>query len=421
MAKLAINGGPAVTKDIIGKSQLTQRRDLERKYLLQVYDKGPWDDWPGVDSMAGEFAEEWAKFNNAKFCALVTNGTHAIQVALETLDIGAGDEVIVPGLTWQATASAVCDVNATPILVDVQPDTACIDPDKVLAAITPRTRAIIPVHLYHRMADMDRIRAIARKHRLHVIGDCAHSHGSQWDGKGSGSVCDIGSFSFQNSKVMRSAEGGALVTSSADFYWRIVSQRSCGREFAMSHGVKVHSGNYRLTSFQAAILRGQLAALKHNAPVMDRNGLALDRAVADAPGVAPLRRSKHLTRQAGYCYGFLYDMEAFDGLDRDSFCHALTAELGNKFYSTYTPLSHSEVYYPHTKQRHNLSKAYLKAITPSRWEGKLPVCDALWRDRSVTSMWSILGTPPSRAKYLTDAIAKIHQHRGELLTKQARK
>ena len=100
--------------------------------------------------------------------------------------MGVGDEVIVPGMTWQATASAVCDVNAVPVMVDVDPETMCIDPDKIEASITPRTRAIIPVHLYHRMADMDRIRAIARKRGLRVIEDCARRHGSQWDGRGIG-------------------------------------------------------------------------------------------------------------------------------------------------------------------------------------------------------------------------------------------
>jgi L-glutamine:2-deoxy-scyllo-inosose/3-amino-2,3-dideoxy-scyllo-inosose aminotransferase len=191
MSKLAILGGKPVSKKCLATSQLRFRPDLERKYLLQTYDSGIWDDWPGVkDSAAARFEKEWAAFNKSKFCALLTNGTHALQVALETLDIGVGDEVIVPGLTWQATASAVCDVNATPILVDVDPETMCIDPKKAEAAITRRTRAIIPVHLYHRMADMDAILRIARRHNLRVIEDSAHTHGSRWDGRGAGSLGD---------------------------------------------------------------------------------------------------------------------------------------------------------------------------------------------------------------------------------------
>jgi L-glutamine:scyllo-inosose aminotransferase/L-glutamine:2-deoxy-scyllo-inosose/3-amino-2,3-dideoxy-scyllo-inosose aminotransferase len=144
MAKLAINGGKPITKNLLGKSQLEFRPDLERKYLLEVFDKGPGDDWPGVKSIAATFAAQFAAFHTARYCALLTNGTHALQVALETLDIGAGDEVIVPGLTWQATASAVCDVNAVPVLVDVDPETICLDPAKAEAAITP-SRWKLPV------------------------------------------------------------------------------------------------------------------------------------------------------------------------------------------------------------------------------------------------------------------------------------
>jgi L-glutamine:2-deoxy-scyllo-inosose/3-amino-2,3-dideoxy-scyllo-inosose aminotransferase len=363
------------------------------------------------NSQAALFEKEWAAFNKSKFCALLTNGTHALQVALETLDIGAGDEVIVPGLTWQATASAVCDVNAVPILVDADPETMCIDPKKIEAAITRRTRAIIPVHLYHRMADMDAVLRIARRHKLAVVEDGAHTHGSQWDGRGAGTLGDFGSFSFQRSKLVNAGEGGALLMQSEEDYWKVVSQRSCGREF--KPGVRVHSGNYRMTSFQAAILRGQLVALRRNAPIINRNGLALDRAVAAAPGVHPLRRNKHITRQCGYAFGFLFDREKWDGVDGRVFRKALAAELGVGFSGPYTPLPHSEVYSPQMKKRHKLSREYLKAIAPSRWN--LPVVEELWRHRAVLAAWKIYGLPPKRAHLVTDAIAKLYENRQLLL------
>lgn len=411
MAQLALQGGKPITTHLLETSELIARSDLERTYLLETYDSGIWDDWPGADSMAARFEEEWAAFNASAFCALVTNGTHTLQLALESLDIGYGDEVIVPGLTWQATASVVCDVNAVPVLVDVDPATLCIDPAKVEAAITPRTRAIIPVHLYHRMADLDALQRIAQRHTLALIEDCAHTHGSQWRGNHAGTLGTFGSFSFQRSKLMNSAEGGALLTQDEDLYWKVVSQRSCGRE--IQPGVKVHSGNYRLTGFQAAILRGQLAALIENAPVMDRNGRALDRAVAEAPGVKPLRRDEQITRQCSYGFVFLFDSEAFDGLDVATFREALAAELGIVFHPTYAPLNQSDVYYPHTKKRHQLSPEYVAAITPSRWE--LPVAEDLWRNQVVMAQWHILGCPAARASLLTDAIAKIYEARDVLL------
>ena len=412
MSKLALKGGTPVTKNLLEKSELMRRKDLERQYLLEVYDSGVWDDWPDEESMAKTFQQEWAEFHKSKYAALLTNGTHTLQVALETLDIGAGDEVIVPGITWQATASAVCDVNAVPVLVDVDPETLCIDPAKIEEHITPRTRAIIPVHLYHRMADMDKILPIAKKHNLFVIEDCAHTHGSQWDGKGAGTLGDFGSFSFQASKLMTAGEGGALIMQKEDYYWLIVSQRSCGREF--KPGVRLHSGNYRITSFQAAILRGQLAAYRENTDIINRNGLRLDKAIVDAPGVKPLRRNEHITRQCGYSYVFLYDKDEFDGLSRMNFQKALSAELGIEFDETYVPLSHSDLYTPHYKKRHNLNDEYLKAITPSRWN--LPVADDLWQNRAVVTLWQIYGCPQERASLLTDAIAKIYENREELIS-----
>ena len=412
MSQLACLGGEPVTNNLLGKGTLISRPDLERKYLLQAYDSGVWDDWPGGNSLAAKFQDEWAEFNKSKMGALLTNGTHSIQIALETLDIGVGDEVIVPGLTWQATASAVCDVNAVPILVDVDAESLCIDPQKVEDVITPRTRAIIPVHLYHRMADMNEIIRIAKKYDLYVIEDCAHAHGSQWDGKGAGTLGDFGSFSFQRSKLINAGEGGALLMQNEDLYWKVVSQRSCGRE--LKAGIKVHSGNYRITSFQAAILLGQLAALRENASILDRNGLALDRAVAEAPGVRPLWRNEHITRQCSYGFVFLYDKQAFDELDAATFRKALSAELGIEFRTTYTPLNQSEVYYPHTKKRHHLSPGYIEAITPSHWQ--LPVAEEVWQNKAVLADWPIFACSPDRAKLLTDAIVKIYENRQYLVT-----
>jgi len=327
------------------------------------------------------------------------------------LDIGVGDEVIVPGLTWQATASAVCDVNAIPIIVDVEPATLCIDPKKVEQAITSNTRAIIPVHLYHRMADLDAMMRIAQKHNLYLIEDCAHTHGSIWAGKFAGTTGDFGSYSFQRSKLINAGEGGALLMQSEDHYWKVVSQRSCGRE--MKEGIKIHSGNYRMTSFQAAILLGKLTAHRKNADIIDRNGLELDQAIAAAPGVRPLRRDRKITRQCSYAFVFLYDPPAFDGLDVKLFRQALSAELGIKFDTTYTPLDHSEVYYPHTKKRHQLSESYQQAINPSRWE--LPVANDTWANKAVLTQWNIFGCPPDRAYLLTDAIVKIYQNRSLLM------
>ena len=159
----------------------------------------------------------------------MSNGTITMEVALKALGIGWGDEVIIPALTFAATAYAPIAAGALPVIVDVSPDTWCIDPDLVEAAITPTTKAIMPVHLGHQMADMDRIMAIAAKHGLAVVEDCAHAHGQQWQGKGAGCIGDFGSFSHQSSKILTAGEGGSLLTSDDDLARRAHSLIDCGR------------------------------------------------------------------------------------------------------------------------------------------------------------------------------------------------
>jgi L-glutamine:2-deoxy-scyllo-inosose/3-amino-2,3-dideoxy-scyllo-inosose aminotransferase len=173
--------------------------------LAEVLGSGRWAYDGPVES---EFERRFAELQTARYGLCVANGTVALQLALEALDIGVGDEVIVPGFTWQATVATVVDVNAMPVLVDADPETYCPDPSLVEAAITPRTRAIVVVHLYNSLTDMDRILEIARRHGLYVVEDCAHSHGSRWRGQGVGSIGDIGTFSFQASKTLTAGEGG---------------------------------------------------------------------------------------------------------------------------------------------------------------------------------------------------------------------
>ncbi|MCK5739976.1 DegT/DnrJ/EryC1/StrS family aminotransferase [bacterium] len=409
MNKLALNGGSPVIRNLLEHQNLVRYKDLERQYLLEAFESDVWDDWPGMDSQASVFEKEWAEFNNSSYAALLTNGTHTLQVALESLEIGYGDEVLVPGITWQATASAVCDVNAIPVLVDVDPRTLTIDPEKAEAAITPRTRAIIPVHLYHRLADMDRLQEIARKHGLYIIEDCAHTHGSQWAGKNAGTIGDFGSFSFQSSKLVNSGEGGALLMQTEDNYLKVVSQRSCGREF--KSGVKIHSGNYRMTAFQAGILRGKLAALKENVDRFDKQGLGLDVAIEASPGVSVLFRDPKITRQSSYNFAFMFEPEQWNGVSAAQFRKALAAEVGVDFFTTYAPLNHSDFYYPQTKKRHQLSAEYVAAITPSRWE--LPECDAVF-ENAIISLWPLLGCPVTDAPLLTEAITKLYNNQDEL-------
>jgi len=240
MTKLAINGGDP-------------RRDIK---------KNPWPAWPvwgkeeevalievlnsGIWSYNGpkerEFNQLFAEFTGTKYAICTVNGTVTMQIALEALSIGLGDEVIIPGLTWQATAATIIDVNATPILVDVCDDNWCIDPIEIEKAITPRTKAIIPVHLYGAFCDMDAVMELAKKHKLYVIEDCAHKHGGEWKGKKAGSIGDIGSFSYQLSKHLTAGEGGSVTTNNLELAEKLDALRNCGRRPEGDEYINVDKG-----------------------------------------------------------------------------------------------------------------------------------------------------------------------------------
>jgi dTDP-4-amino-4,6-dideoxygalactose transaminase len=199
-----------------------------------------------------------------------------------------------------------------------------------------------------------------------------------------------------------------------ELFWKITSLRLCGRD--MKKGIKIHSGNYRMTGFQAAILLGQLEAFKINAEILNSNGLALDKVISEAPGVAPLYRNKNITRQCSYGFAFLYKKEYFDGIDTIDFHRTLFAEIGCSEYLLYESLANSTTYNPTSKKRHKLGKKYLEAINPSRW--KLPVTEDLIRGKAVViPWWRILNTPPEKAGLLADAITKIYENRKKLRDK----
>ena len=230
----------------------------EETALLEVLNSGVWS-YNGPKET--EFNKNFAEFCGVKYAVSAANGTVTLQMALEACGIGVGDEVILPGLTWQATAATIVDVNATPILVDVCEDTWCIDPKEIEKAITPRTKAIIPVHLYGSFADMDEVMRIAKEHNLFVIEDCAHKHGGEWNGKKAGSIGDIGSFSYQLSKHLTAGEGGTVTTNNFELYEKLDALRNCGRrpepetEVKADKGEGVYfdagnfcqSGNFRIT------------------------------------------------------------------------------------------------------------------------------------------------------------------------------
>lgn len=390
----------------------------EEKALLDVLHSGVWS-YNGPKEV--EFDKLFAEFTGVKYAISAANGTVTLQMALEACGVGVGDEVILPGLTWQATAATILDVNATPVLVDVLEDNWCIDPKAIEAAITPRTKAIIPVHLYGSFCDMDEIVKIAKKHNLWVIEDCAHKHGGEWNGKKAGGIGDIGSFSFQLSKHLTAGEGGVVTTNNFELAERLDALRNCGRRPVMEEnadkgagiyvdqGNFLQSGNYRITEFQAAILVEAMKRLPEQLALRDANGKYMNSLLAGIPGVMPMKRDARETQEAYFNFSFRYNKAEFKGLPVAKFREALTAEIGIPAAASYEPLNKCSLYVPHTKPaRHKLSEEYWKEIDPKRFD--LPVCDRIYFEESVCLHHKVLMGTKEDMDMIATAIKKIYDN-----------
>jgi dTDP-4-amino-4,6-dideoxygalactose transaminase len=318
MAQLALKGGtPVRTRPF---TRWPVQVEEERRLLLEVYDSGVWGFGGPKEA---EFSRKFADFTGAKYGLCVANGSVSLEIGLRALDVGPGDEVILPALTWYATAWAVVQVGAIPVFADVRAQDWCLDPADVRAKITPRTRAIIPVHLYNQVAEMDEILEIARKHSLAVLEDCAHTHGSRWGDRGVGVLGDIGSFSFQLSKGMTAGEGGILTTQDDELAYRINGLKNCGRPIKDRWAF---GGNYRITEFQAAILTSQLSRLESDLATKWKNIELFRSKIEKVPGISTLAPKEKVTRQGVYGFPLRLDLEAFDGVPRDLLLAALRAE-----------------------------------------------------------------------------------------------
>ena len=205
-----------------------------------------------------KFESEFSNYSDCSYGVTVSNGTTALHLALLALGVGEGDEVIIPDLTFAATINAVLHANATPVIVDIEEKSWCIDPEKIKQAITPRTKAIIPVHLYGQPCSMDAIMSIAKKHDLKVIEDCAEAHGAMFKGNKVGSFGDIGCFSFYGNKVITTGEGGMCTTNSPELDQKLRLLRDHGMSKTRRYYHEIAGYNYRMTNLQAAIGVAQL-------------------------------------------------------------------------------------------------------------------------------------------------------------------
>ena len=403
MDKLALLGGESVKKTPF--PAWPQYDERERQALMEVLESCVWWRTPGTRTL--QFEREFAAYHGAKHGIAVTNGTAALEVALAALGIGPGYEVIIPDFTFVATASAVIFAGALPVPVDVTADTYCIAPDLVEAAITERTKAIIAVHLGGHPADLDRLLEIAHQHNLYLIEDSAHAHGSEWKGRKVGAIGDIGTFSFQQSKLMTAGEGGIIITNDDELERRARSIHDCGRmpgEWFYAHFI--YGSNYRLSEWQGAVLNQQLARLDEMAAIRTRNAAYLDHAMKEIEGITPQAPDPHCTRNGHYAYIFHYDKTAFAGVPTGRFIRALNAE-GIPTQDSYPPI-HEMALFQSGEYRKRLcpqqrseEHAFLNAEFPNTARG---AWETVWLPHRV-----LLGSEEEILQ-VVEAIKKIQGH-----------
>jgi len=228
--------------------------------LLRMVLESP--QWGGFHPFVAEFEQSFAAYQHSKYGITLCNGTVAMELLLGLMGIGVGDEVIVPAISFIATATAVSRVGATPVFVDIEEDSYNIDPARVREAITPKTKAVMAVHFGGTICNVQALLAICGEHGITLLEDAAHAQGSEWKGRRAGSFGLAATFSFQNGKVLTAGEGGILITSDDDLAVRARSVANCGRIAGRSFYEHTHLGtNFRLTAFQAAVLLAQFERL----------------------------------------------------------------------------------------------------------------------------------------------------------------
>jgi dTDP-4-amino-4,6-dideoxygalactose transaminase len=411
MPVLAIAGGTPVRTAPF--TPWPQFGDEERRALAEVLDSRNWGGYPFPNTHARQFADAFATHHGARHALCVANGTIALEVALKACGLCAGDEVLIPAYTFEATAVPVLRLGAVPVFVDVRPDTYGMDVDAAAGAVTPRTRAIMPVHLARGMADMDAVTALATMHGLRVIEDCAHAHGAAWRGRGAGSIGDAGAFSMQSGKLMTAGEGGVVTINDDEAFEIAQSYVNCGRATDTDrYGRRLVGFNYRLTEFQAAVLSAQLSRLDAQHEHRRARAERLAAGLATVPGLTPLSCDARVTRQAIYQFVMQYDPSEFGGASRDRFVAALDLEGIPCDGLFYEPLYRSPLFRVAPGDFPGLP------LTPDGsvpWAAtRCPVAERAAYEESVWLWHPLLLGPERDVDDIVAAVVKIQRHADEL-------
>jgi 3-amino-5-hydroxybenzoate synthase len=273
--------------------------DAERIALIRALERGQW--WRVTGQEVEEFEREFASYHGSEHALAVTSGTHALELALQIMGVGPGSEVIVPAFTFISSSQAAQRLGAVAVPVDVDPDTYCIDVRAAEAAITAKTKVIMPVHMAGQFADMDALAKLSADSGVAVLQDAAHAHGAEWRGRRVGELGSVAAFSFQNGKLMTAGEGGALTFPEAEQYELAFLRHSCGRPRTDRSYLHQTSGsNFRMNEFTASVLRAQLARLDGQIDTREKRWPLLSSLLSQVPGVEPQGVDDRCTRNPHY-------------------------------------------------------------------------------------------------------------------------
>ncbi|MEN8203002.1 MAG: DegT/DnrJ/EryC1/StrS family aminotransferase [Bacteroidota bacterium] len=395
---LALYGGP---KTINKEFPWPIYDETEAEAVAEVVRSGEWGN-PDCAGSVAEFEKEFAALCGTKYALTCVNGSVALRIALIACGVKPGDEVIIPPYTFIATATIVAEANCVPVFVDIDPDTYNLDPVEVEKAITPRTKAIIPVHFAGQACDMDAFMEIASKYDLRIIEDAAHGHAGEYKGEKLGSIGDVGCFSFQSSKNLTSGEGGIIVTNNEKIASMADSLRNVGRvEGGAWYEHHFLGCNYRITVLQTAILSMQMKRLEEQTRTRNENGIYLDSLLSGIDGITPLKRGEEVTVHTYHLYIFRYDKSHFNGLSKEEFASMFAAEGVPSFRGYPEPLY---------KQPLFQEKNFMCYALPEEVDYRSVHCPVTEKACYEEGVWilqhAMLGTREDMEKY-AEAIRKI--------------
>lgn len=388
---------------------------LEENSLLEVLRSGAWGRLNG--NVSANLEEKYAKMMDVSHSLALSSGTSALYTMLGAMDIGPGDEVIMPVYTFVATYNVIVLNYALPVFIDTDIETFQIDANKIEPAITRDTKLIMPVHIGGSPADLDRILAIGNTYNLPIIEDACQAHLAEWKGKKVGSYGLGGAFSFQSSKNLNCAEGGAITSNDAEFIKKCYgfhNQGQGGTSTAYTPGAGTRGTNLRITEFQSSLLLAQLSRLEQQAKRRSQNAAYLTELLKDIPGITPAKLYAGTTNSAYHLYMFRYDKKHFSGMPRSRFIEALGAE-GIPCSEGYGQMNKDAYVRGLAK-----NKCYLKIYGEKKMQewlekSECPQNDKLTSEQSLWFLQTMLLGSKNDMEQIATTIAKIQKNAPQLI------